>query len=70
MASPEEDEAMTDQRVKEILRKAVTTGVIVSWIDLPNGNWTINPGIGLCKDKTWVEIRSYCRMLLEDGVKP
>ena len=61
---------MTDTRVKEILRKAVTTGVIVSWIDLPNGNWTINPQVGLRHDKTWVEIRSYCRMLERAGIKP
>ncbi len=61
---------MTDVRVKEVLRQAVRTGVIVSWIDLPNGNWTVNPTIGPCHDKTWVEIRHYCRMLERSGVTP
>lgn len=70
MATSEPDDAMTDTRVKEILRQAVRTGVIVSWIDLPNGKWTINPQVGRCHDKTWVEIRSYCRMLERAGVKP
>lgn len=69
MAASEAD-AMTDLEVKATLRKAVRTGVIVSWIDLPNGNWTVNPNVGRCHDKTWVEIRSYCRMLQRSGVNP
>lgn len=59
---------MTDNEVKTVLRTAVKQGVIVSWIDLPNGHWTINPQVGRCHDKTWVEVRHYCRMLQRDGV--
>lgn len=62
---------MTDEQVKATLRKAVKCGVIFSWIDLPNGKWTVNPSVGsLPRDKTWVEIRSYCRMLQRSGVNP
>jgi hypothetical protein len=69
MAAHEADD-MTDEQVKATLRTATRQGLIVSWIDLPNGKWTINPNVGRCHDKTWVEIRSYCRMLQRSGVNP
>lgn len=61
---------MTDQEIKATLRKAVSTGVIVGWQLLANGEWTINPSIGPCHNKDWLDVRAYCQALKRSGVRP
>ena len=61
---------MTDQQVAATLRAATATGLIVSWIDLPNGEWTINTQLNGARNKTPLEIRAYCRMLNHAGINP
>lgn len=70
MAATQRTPVVTNQQVAATLRQAVRCGLIVSWIDLPNGEWTINPTVGRCHNHDAHAIREYCRMLNQAGVTP
>jgi hypothetical protein len=61
---------VTDRQVAATLRQAIRQGLIVSWIHLPNGDWTIQPQIGGAQNRDSHQVRSYCRMLNHAGISP